>query len=290
MMKDSKDYSLIAHKQLPIRQQVIGSTQSGAALIAVLLFLILIMLAGVVAVKQSNTDLKTATSDQINVLLLQSSESAHQKLESMVNTPKDKKEYDSVMDTTGPFGHFMAGDGLDNQGNEYIYCYNPRKQEYLIGNATIIKAGGGILNGINSGVCNYKNSGSYTNGRETTLTQMNITTTPVDPNQPPFTGMALGRDTQSSSSKVYTFDVRATSAIPAYNEPKDCFAQSSVAENLTGAQTLLECLNGTTTPAKMVLQQVDLLNNADYTKCVGYGKSALNAKEQAKAVKAKCTI
>ena len=61
------------------------STEQGATLIVVLLFLVLIMLAGAIAVRQSTTDLKVATSDQINTVLLQSADSANQKLETMVN-------------------------------------------------------------------------------------------------------------------------------------------------------------------------------------------------------------
>ena len=59
--------------------------ERGATLIVVLLFLVLIMLAGAIAVRQSSTDLKIATSDQINTVLLQSSDSANQKLEMMLN-------------------------------------------------------------------------------------------------------------------------------------------------------------------------------------------------------------
>ena len=61
------------------------SHQRGAALIVVLLFLVLILLAGAIAVRQSTTDLRTATADQINTLLLQSADSGNQKLEAMVN-------------------------------------------------------------------------------------------------------------------------------------------------------------------------------------------------------------
>ena len=59
------------------------STEQGATLIVVLLFLVLIILAGAIAVRQSTTDLKIATSDQINTVLLQSADSANQKLEMM---------------------------------------------------------------------------------------------------------------------------------------------------------------------------------------------------------------
>ncbi|MGY8855961.1 MAG: pilus assembly PilX family protein, partial [Pseudomonadales bacterium] len=53
----------------------IASAQRGAVLIVVLLFLTLIILVGVIAVRNSSTDLKLATSDQINTVLLQSSDS-----------------------------------------------------------------------------------------------------------------------------------------------------------------------------------------------------------------------
>ncbi len=72
------------------------SNERGATLIVVLLFLVLIMLAGAIAVRQSSTDLKIATSDQINTVLLQSSDSANQKLEMMLNGSSTTTEYKDV--------------------------------------------------------------------------------------------------------------------------------------------------------------------------------------------------
>ena len=83
------------------------SNEQGATLIVVLLFLVLIMLAGVIAVKQSSTDLKIATSDQINTVLLQSSDSANQKLEMMLNGSSTTTEYKDVTSAAGVFGHFL---------------------------------------------------------------------------------------------------------------------------------------------------------------------------------------
>ena len=60
----------------PQRMLVAHQGQQGAALIVVLLILILIMLVGTMAVRQSTTNLKVATSDQINTLLLQSADGA----------------------------------------------------------------------------------------------------------------------------------------------------------------------------------------------------------------------
>lgn len=69
----------------PQRMLVAHQSQQGAALIVVLLILILIMLVGTMAVRQSTTNLKVATSDQINTLLLQSADGANIQLEQMVN-------------------------------------------------------------------------------------------------------------------------------------------------------------------------------------------------------------
>jgi Tfp pilus assembly protein PilX len=79
------------------------SSERGATLIVVLLFLVLIMLAGAIAVRQSNTNLKVATSDQINTVLLQSSDSANQKLEMMINGSPTTSEYQDVVSVAGVF-------------------------------------------------------------------------------------------------------------------------------------------------------------------------------------------
>ena len=114
--------------------------QSGAALIVVLLFLVLIMLGGVMAVRQSSTDLKTATADQINTLLLQSADSGNQKLEAMVNGAPTSQEYKDITSAAGAIGHFLLSP--DNQNHEFIYCYNPREKNYLANNASIRKPNG----------------------------------------------------------------------------------------------------------------------------------------------------
>ena len=72
-------------------------TQQGAVLIVVLLFLVLIIFAGVIAVKQSTTDLRLATSDQINTLLLQSADNANQNIEQSLNGDTNNDIYKAMM-------------------------------------------------------------------------------------------------------------------------------------------------------------------------------------------------
>src|SRR5699024_7973838 len=92
----------------------LASSQRGAVLIVVLLFLILIMLVGVIAVRNSSTDLKLATSDQINTLLLQSADSVNNKIEMSVNGSPASAQYKQIMGITGIFGYYILEDNNDD--------------------------------------------------------------------------------------------------------------------------------------------------------------------------------
>ena len=260
------------------------SAERGATLIVVLLFLVLIMLAGAIAVRQSNTDLKIATSDQINTVLLQSSDSANQKLEMMLNGSSTSTEYKDVTSAAGVFGHFLLNP--DNATNEFIYCFNPRTKKYLASNATVMVKGtaessGGYWNSLNNGVCNYNSAEGYTSARQTVATQMSVTVTPPDPNAERFGHMVLGKEIEDRTSKKFKFDIRSTSALPSYSEPKangdNCFAQTIIAANVVGSKKALsECLLAAKTPSKMLYEQADVENVSSSTKCIPFGRGSLN--------------
>ena len=252
--------------------------QQGAALIVVLLFLVLIMLAGVMAVRRSSTDLKTATADQINTLLLQSSDSANQKLENMLNGSPSSQEYKDVMSVSGVFGHFLLSP--DNQGNEFIYCYNPRTRKYLTSNATIYTSTGGTWSGLNNGICDYNSPAGYTSARHTVMTQMSVSI-PVGSNDDEvFSNVVIGKEVENRSSKKFKFNIRATSVLPAFNPPKDssntsCLTKSSV-PIADGKIPLLTCLHDAGAPTKMLYEQADVENNSESIKCITYGKGSLD--------------
>ncbi len=260
------------------------SAERGATLIVVLLFLVLIMLAGAIAVRQSNTDLKIATSDQINTVLLQSSDSANQKLEMMLNGSSTSTEYKDVTSAAGVFGHFLLNP--DNATNEFIYCFNPRTQKYLASNATIMVKGtaassGGYWSSLNNGVCNYNSADGYTSARQTVATQMSVTVTPPDPNAERFGHVVIGKEIEDRTSKKFKFDIRSTSALPSYSEPKadgdNCFAQTSIKANVVGSKkSLSDCLLAAKTPSKMLYEQADVENLSSSTKCIPFGRGTLN--------------
>ena len=104
----------------PQRMLVAHQSQQGAALIVVLLILILIMLVGTMAVRQSTTNLKVATSDQINTLLLQSADGANIQLEQMVNGGPNTTAYQTALiEKNGIFSYFL--DNPQNSGDELVY-------------------------------------------------------------------------------------------------------------------------------------------------------------------------
>ncbi|MGP5437231.1 pilus assembly protein PilX [Psychrobacter alimentarius] len=257
------------------------STEQGATLIVVLLFLVLIMLAGVIAVRQSNTDLKIATSDQINTVLLQSSDSANQKLEMMLNGSPASAEYKDATSAAGVFGYFLLDD--NNAGNEFIYCFNPRTKKYLTANATVKAPSGGLVNSLNNGICDHTTADGYTSARQTVMTQMSVTTTPPNPNAERFGHVVIGKEIEDRTSKRYKFDIRATSALPAYNEPKvgnsKCFEKTSIKLNvITGNTSLSECLLAASTPSKMLYEQADVENVSSSTVCTPFGRGSLDSK------------
>lgn len=256
-----------------------GRAEQGATLIVVLLFLVLIMLAGAIAVRQSTTDLKIATSDQINTVLLQSADSANQKLETMVNGSPTSNGYQDVTSATGALGHFLLFE--DNKANEFIYCFNPRTQRYLTNSATIRVPSGGFVDGVNNGVCDYANAADYTSARQAVMTQVSIALTPPSANAEAFGHVVIGKEVEDRTSKKFKFDIRPTASLPAYSEPKvgteKCFEQTSIRNNVaTGKKSLDECLLAASTPSKMLYEQADVENVSSSTKCYPFGKGTLN--------------
>ena len=257
------------------------SAEQGATLVVVLLFLVLIMLAGAIAVRQSTTDLKVATSDQINTVLLQSADSGNQKLETMVNGSSASEGYKDITSATGALGHFMLFE--DNRVNEFIYCFNPRTQRYLTNSATIREPAGGYVDSLNNGVCDYTKATDYTSARQAVMTQMSIALTPPSANDTPFEYVVIGKEIEDRTSKKYQFDIRATSSLPAYSEPKSgtekCFEQTSIRNNVVaGKKSLNECLLAASTPSKMLYEQADVENVSSSTKCYPFGKGSMNSK------------
>ncbi len=180
----------------------------------------------------------------------------------------------------GVFGHFLLNP--ENATNEFIYCFNPRTKKYLASNATIMVKGsagnaGGYWNSLDNGVCDYNSADGYTSARQTVVTQMSVTVTPPDPNAERFGHVVIGKEIEDRTSKKFKFDIRSTSALPSYSEPKangdNCFAQTSIGDNVaTGKKSLNDCMITAGTPSKMLYEQADVENVSASTKCIPFGR------------------
>lgn len=154
-----------------------GQHQAGAALIAVLLFLILITIAGVIAVRQSSVDLKVATSDQANVLMLNGSDSVLADIEQTAQTTHPNY-IRMISERDGILGYFGVQTN-DKIGDQLHFCYRPSSEHlFSLQWSRILKYRGGYdrrnNEGLRRGVCNSNLPEDYASARNTTMTQVAV--------------------------------------------------------------------------------------------------------------------
>lgn len=256
----------------------LGSDQYGAVLIVVLLFLMLIMIVGVVAVRNSSTDLKLATSDQINTLLLQSSDSVNNKIEMSVNGSPASDQYKQIMGITGIFGYYILE---DNNSDIIDFCYRPRSSFFNIDDAVIRRNAGRLVTNA-TGYCDPTNANDYTSNRNTTMTQVMVKNVSATSNRGSFEHMNLGTDSDEKTAEMYTFEVYSTSVLPAYGNAKDskieeCF-EKDASDKIDG---VTKCMTDNNIPNKMLVEKVDLANIQNSELCDYFGNSGKTASTNA---------
>lgn len=248
----------------------VASDQRGAVLIVVLLFLVLIMLVGVIAVRNSSTDLKLATSDQINTVLLQSSDSVNNKIEMSVNGLPTDEQYKQIMGITGIFGYYFLG---NNDDDIIDFCYRPRSAFFNIDNAVIRRDTGKIVNNT-TGYCDPTKATDYTSNRNATMTQVMVKNVSATANSGNFEHMNLGSDSDEKTSKMYTFNIYSTSVLPAYGNAKDKKVKECFEKNASdNGDSVTKCMTDNNIPSKMLVEQVDVANIQSSDYCAYFGDS-----------------
>lgn len=249
------------------------ANQQGAVLIVVLLFLILIVFVGVIAVRNSSTDLRLAASDQVNTVLLQSSDSVNNKIEMSVNADSLSEEHKQIMGYTGIFGYYILNDSA--RDDIIDFCYRPRSGFFNIDRAVIRRNQGTLVNN-SEGYCDPTAKTDYTSARNTIMTQVMVKNVSKEVNTEAFSHMNLGSDSESRTAKMHTFDIYSTSVLPAYGgareaKVKDCFKKDASA----ATDNVVTCLTDSNIPNKMLVEQVDVANiqNADFCNYFGTGGS-----------------
>ena len=162
----------------------VPSSQQGVALIVVLLFLILITLAGAIAVRNSTTDLRLTTSEQADVLLLNTADNSNKSIEQVLNIDKNDKQAalqkSIALSSAGMFGYFMNVGAEENRGDQIVFCYRPRDAYFFrMNEATVIDPSGGsklVTGSTNSGgFCRVSNAKDFSSARNNVMTQVAVT-------------------------------------------------------------------------------------------------------------------
>lgn len=253
------------------------SSQQGAVLIVVLLFLVLIILAGAIAVRQSTTDLRLATSDQINALLLQSADNANQNIEQSINGSSSSTIYNDMLSRSGPFGHFILD--TSSTDHEYIFCFRPRNRFFDINKTTITLPDGTNVLGANNGYCDPARSADYISERNASMTQVNISLTPPNASNEVFGSYTIGQDSGTISSQAFMFDINSTAVLPAYTDTtvdgKDCFKQTSKVDSVSNKEdTIGGCMAKAGVPSTVLYEKANVENKSQRTQCVDFGKGS----------------
>ncbi len=251
-------------------------SQQGATLIVVLMVLLMITIVGVVALKKSRTDLKLATSDQVNTLLLQASDAPIKDLEEIINnkdkgsTTAEKKKamqmYSNLVDNkTGLFGYFMQDEG--ESSDVYSYCFTA-DTDYKLNKATIT-SGGGVLSPTSTtgGSCYKGGSANFTTSMNVAITQVSVSKKGASETEVPFSHLVEGEDASQKTAIKHMFNVYATSAIPVYNDDLKTGYSSTV---YSDPDTLQDHMKEKGVPYTTVYEQVDVFKDADPKIC-GYG-------------------
>ena len=293
----------------------VPSSQQGVALIVVLLFLILITLAGAIAVRNSTTDLKLATSEQADTLMLNTADNTNKSIEQVLNIDKtDKKalvQKSIALSSAGMFGYFMNLGAEDNRGDQIVFCYRPRDAYFFqMNEATVIDPSGGsklVAGASNSGgFCRVSNAADFSNARNNVMTQVAVTRPSSDMiASEPFEYVPTQRSITTSdvTSSSPNFRLFSTSFLPGMTKASeqeilDCLkkpnqnaADYGYAEKDKDGndikkyydQTLTQCLASKGVPAKTLVEDVKLDNLLTPEKCLDYGKGS-----SSNAISTKC--
>lgn len=156
---------------------MLARSESGVALIAVLLFLLLIAIAGMMAVRQGSLDLRVATNEQADLLMLNSSDAVLAHIETVAADNNHHLRPKLMSQTQGVLGYFIPIGGVNADPNEKVghqvrFCYMPESPTFFdINSSRVLLPGGGMVRS-SVGVCNPANTHHYVSGRNTVMTQV----------------------------------------------------------------------------------------------------------------------
>lgn len=236
--------------------------QRGSTLAIVLIMLLLMMLLGTWAIRQSLTSLKTATNSQAQQILMHASDAIFYRL--------GLGGYIDDMDQ--PLS--LLGYALEHQGSEVVFCFRAQQATFgfdVTQSSLIRWTEDGLNYSVDgqSGFCSINNSLDYASSRKAQLTQISVQveldkTAEIND---PLAYLSLGRDDGDSENLVENnknIVVVATSFIPGLaintqdNEIEKCLRKTQIKNTKSSNQTLSECLRNAGVPFNTQIQNLTL--------------------------------
>ena len=242
-------------------------SQSGAVLIVVLFVLILIMIVGTIAVRQSTTDLKVATADQVSKLLFQANDAALMKVE------KEDRILSARRESADTLKGYMSSS--QREGHQVSFCVRPRSSKlFSILEISERNEDGGSLANRNNGYCDPDESDDYVSeGR--VITQMTFVRPIATDDEGILNREVVGtysdnfdkpENGSNTTIECTTFIGYVTSVIPALSQEPMSAIASCLAKPRTGADNVDSCL--TTLGVPFQTQQQTYLNQPVGVDCI----------------------
>ena len=244
----------------------VGS-QSGAVLIVVLFVLLLIMIVGTIAVRQSTTDLKVATADQVNKLLFQANDAALMKVE------KEDRILSARRESVDTLKGYMSAS--QREGHEVNFCVRPRSTRlFSILEISELNKDNALLTSRNNGYCDPTNDDDYVSeGR--VMTQMTFVRPVTTDDEGILDREVVGtysnnfdkpENGSNTTIECTTFVGYVTSVIPALSQEPMSAIASCLKKPRTGTDTVDSCLTALSVPFQT--QQQIYLNQPVGVECI----------------------
>ena len=194
--------------------------EQGAAMIIVLVVLLLIAIAGTIAMRSGVFGSRLAANTQVGNLLINSNDAALTKFEDM--------REDDVRANFAPNGMYYYLLEPVNAANELVFCYrNDRNEVFSMANASVLLSAGGT-----SGTVGFCDESTFSSGRNAVITQIHMKR--QDTGADSFVLGSTLNENILTTQKTINISLSAISIIPAYAnntianaDIQDCFRRTA---------------------------------------------------------------
>lgn len=258
--------------------------QSGVALIAVLLFLILIMIVGAIAVRQANVDLNVAASDQVGTLLMNNSDSVLAHIEVAAGPNASAQANADIMSQgKGPLGFFTAG-AEQKIGHQVSLCYRSKENDVFDIRRAFVRPLGTPT--ISSNIsCDPSSKDDYTSDRGTSMTQI-IVRGLKDESSDDFNNAARGTSESGTTNKISPkVQINGVSVLPAMSDKSSSDIKNCLGRPVGNAKddykvtdplgNVNDCLRQRSVPSTLVVEEGLLREETP----PGFDNNGLNMRE-----------